>query len=308
MNFMYRQVLIILMVSFSFLFPTVGEARTLTFACGGQKLLTSAIKTLAPGDVLLVSGACNENVVIPEELVRVTIDGQGIATINGLSTSQHSVTIRGSGITIGGFTVTGGLDGINVNRNGAATISGNTIHSVGRDGISVNQGATARITNNSIQNNARVGILVNESASVRIGLLTFDGLETIPGGTGPNQIVSNAEDGIRVVRSSSAIILGNNISSNGRDGVLVYRASFSDISSNAIDSNGRHGINVGENSSVRLGEDSGTELDEEPNTTAANNNGFGIFCDLNSTLNGRLGTLSGSNGSSNSLACINSLQ
>lgn len=314
MSFKYRYFPVLSVLASSLLIPALSEARTVTFACGGQKSLSAAIRSLAPGDVILVSGLCTENVVVPEEIVRVTIDGQGSATINGPSASQASVVIRGTNITLAGFTISGGLDGINVSRNGAATLSGNVIQSTGRDGVSINQSATARVTNNVIQNNPRAGITVTESASVRVGLLTFDGLETVPGGTGPNQILGNAEDGIRIHRSSSGIILGNTISSNGRDGVLVFRAAYADISSNVINSNGRHGINVGESSAVRLGEDAGTALDEMPNTTTINNGAFGINCSLNATLNGRIGSLTGVSGASNtgllttSDVCVNSLQ
>jgi parallel beta-helix repeat protein len=184
---------------------------------------------------------------------------------------------------------------------------------VGRDGISINQNASARITSNTIQNNPRVGILVTDSSSARIGFLTFDGLETVPGGVGPNEILNNGEDGIRIIRSSSAIILSNNISNNTGNGVLVSRGSHADISSNTIDSNDRHGITVVDTSMVRLGEDSGTAVDEMPNTTVTNNAQFGITCGLNSGVRGRLGTLNGASGVWNlapegpHAPCVNSL-
>ena len=55
-----------------------GERHTLT--CGPEKTIGQAIKRLKPGDTLLVSGTCNENVDIGEEVHRITLDGQGTAS------------------------------------------------------------------------------------------------------------------------------------------------------------------------------------------------------------------------------------
>ncbi len=46
----------------------------------------------------------------------------------------------------------------------------------------------------------------------------------------------------------------------------------------AINGNGEDGIDVGENSVVHLGEDSGTNIFESANTTTSTNSGFGIKC------------------------------
>ena len=58
---------------------TVGQGQSGTHAltCGPDKTIGQAIKTLKPGDTLLVSGTCNENVTIGQEVERITLDGQG---------------------------------------------------------------------------------------------------------------------------------------------------------------------------------------------------------------------------------------
>src|SRR6476660_10590279 len=96
------------------------QSGTHTLTCGPQKTIGQAIKTLKPGDTLLVSGTCNENLAIGQEVERITLDGQGTATINGDS-SANSVTVTGRGITIRGFVITGGApQAISVSDGGSA--------------------------------------------------------------------------------------------------------------------------------------------------------------------------------------------
>ena len=62
-----------------FLWPSssVGQAPsdTHTLTCGPEKTIGQAIKMLKPGDTLLVSGTCNENLAIGQEVHRITLDG-----------------------------------------------------------------------------------------------------------------------------------------------------------------------------------------------------------------------------------------
>src|SRR5438067_801299 len=88
---------------------SVGRAQsgTHTLTCGPEKTIGQAIKTLKPGDTLLVSGTCNENLAIGQEVERIILDGQGTATVNGDS-NANAITVTGRGITIRGFVITGG--------------------------------------------------------------------------------------------------------------------------------------------------------------------------------------------------------
>src|SRR4029453_5404930 len=122
-----------------FIVATSGAA-TFQLVCGQQRTITEALRRLPPGDTLFVSGACNENVLIPEQVVNITLDGQGTATINGPDASNSTINVRGNGITIRNFaSVTGGETGILVTRGGAALIDSNVIQSTGGNGISVVQ-------------------------------------------------------------------------------------------------------------------------------------------------------------------------
>ncbi len=283
--------------------PSVGRAATIAVDCSLPGTpLQDAIDIAASRDTLNVSGTCNENVRITEQKHRITLDGQGGATINGAAGST-TVTVRGRDTTIKGFTITGGTTGIGVLRGGTARIEDNIIQNTGSDGIQVNQHSFARIIDNTIQNNPASGIQVSEGSSARIGFLS--GSDTV---ARPNDILSNGGDGIDVRRFSSARIVGNNISNNGDDGIDVKQVSHANVSDNDIDDNADEGISVSENSGVNLGSSTGNSIFQLPNSTNVNNADVGIRCSINSYANGRLGTLNGtSSATSFSGDCIDSL-
>lgn len=64
--------------------PTVQadkDSRVHVLACNAEHTLTQALRHVGPGDTLLVSGICQENVVIPAELHRITLDGRDAVRI-----------------------------------------------------------------------------------------------------------------------------------------------------------------------------------------------------------------------------------
>lgn len=281
--------------------PAAAQPHRLT--CSSQKAIGEILEILKPGDTLLVEGVCNENVFILQEIERITLDGQGLATINGPDATEPTVVVFGRGITIRGFTITGGNQGIIVQRGGDATINGNTIQYTRDFGILVTRNSHARVTNNTIQDNPGGGILVTENSSARIGFATGDDTTA-----SPNLIQDNGGPGISVVRSSNARIVGNTIKDSGAHGVSIQQGSHAQLSGNVIEGNANHGINVSQTSGVNLGRDTGTGIFDLPNTTTVLNGGFGIRCSLGGYADGRLGGLNGTSGPSGfDGTCINSL-
>jgi hypothetical protein len=270
--------------------------------CTPTKGLNASIIKLKPGDVLAVTGTCNENVVIPPQISGITIDGQGTAIINGIDTTTATLTNRGSNNTIKSLTITGGQTGIQIQRSSSATIDSVVIDGVGGTGIVVTGSSFARIINSTIQNNGNNGVSITENSSARVGFLTNNDTTA-----SPNTITGNGIRGVTVSESSTAVIIGNNISNNADDGILVNAVSHADIASNTINNNGDNGINVGRNSGVDLGADTGTSIFESPNSTTVNNAGFGLRCFINSYADRRLGTLNGASGPTDfPTGCINS--
>jgi len=277
------------LISFAALFwmlSSVGEAATIQVDCSSASL-QAAIDKAKPGDTLVVSGTCKENLVIHEEVARITLDGQGKATIDGPDAGKRTIEVRGRGITIKGFTVTGGSSGINVTVGGQAVIDGNTVQGAAGSGILVTRTSHSWIVNNTVQNNGRHGIVIGGSSYAFVGLLSPSDKTA-----SPNIVQNNGRNGIALAYSSAARIVGNTIRNNKRAGISVSRASQADISNNTIDGNGRNGIMI-QNSNVRLARRRGSRVTQLPNSTTSKNSGAGLWCSGNSSVNGRLGSLKG---------------
>ena len=57
------------------------HAATVSVDCDAGKTITAALDNVKPGDTVLVSGTCNEQVSFAPEMVRITLDGQKKTTI-----------------------------------------------------------------------------------------------------------------------------------------------------------------------------------------------------------------------------------
>lgn len=227
--------------AFLWLLPSTAQAQVKKRTCKpgvpGQTL-EQFLHELNPGDTLLLSGTCNENVVIG--LNSITIDGGGAATIVGVNPNNHFIVdVRSRGVTLKGLTITGaGENGIHVT--GRATIDGNTIHNTGSDGIGVHTNGFAQIINNWIHSNPRHGVVVAGNANAHIGVRSVG--DTV---AKPNTIENNSGNGIIVVRSSAAFIVGNDIVGNTGDGVSITQVSHAHIAKNKINDNDGDGVELG---------------------------------------------------------------
>jgi hypothetical protein len=268
--------------------------------------LQSAIDNAAPGDVILVEGTCSENFLVRNEKQRITIDGSGAgigtrATLAGNSNSP-AVNIRGKGILLRNFNISGGSNGVHVNRGSNAVVNNNVIEGSSGTGVLVDELAFAVITGNTIENHPAAGVVVAERSTARIGF-NSDG-DTV---ADANLIKNNGGFGIHVSNGSSARIVANTIQDNVNDGIQVVRDSHADIAGNGIYNNA-DGIEVGENSTVQLGEDGGTSMFEAANSSAFPNNGFGVNCVGGGSADGRLGSLAAAGGAKSfDASCIDSL-
>ena len=269
--------------------PKIG-ATTIKVDCNKGGAVGPILSRLKPGDVVLVQGTCQENILIQAELQRITLDGQRKATIKAADARRPSIQVLGREVTIKGFTVTGGSFGIAINRGATAVVDTNTIQRAANAGVEVSHNSFARIVNNTIQHNTQHGILVLGSSSVHIGVWYTD--DKVPQ---PNIIQNNGVDGIQLLRSSTARIIGNTLSLNRRNGLTVQQVSHADVAGNVFNDNGQHGILVVGNSGVNLA-DSAMRLFERSNTTTAPNGLFGIRCEVGAYVEGPLGSLSGRSG------------
>ena len=259
---------------FLYLLPSTGEAVN----CPTDSL-QAAIDAAAPWATITVTGTCSEGVFIGPGKHAITLDGGGTATINYPLTDGPTIGVAATWVTIKGFTIKGGANGIMVGFGGTAEIDSNTIENTGGCGILLSENGSAHIINNTIKDNPSTGITVNSDSSANIGSGFF--------GVGPNTIQNNGSHGIMLTRSSSASIVGNTISNNQGNGIKIQGSSVATIDGNDISGNSHSGIFATDNSGVII---------RDVNTTTVNNGAFGVGCSMGAYVEGVLGTLNGVNG------------
>src|ERR1700739_2798159 len=141
--------------------------------CDHGDSITASLQSVHRGDTEIISGTCNENVLISDPTGRyagITLDGQGTATISGPDPTLNAIELTGvSGFTIRGLTVTGGNDGIAINTGSIVAIDSVVVQNTGRHGIHFQRGSTdGYVVNSTIQNNPGNGIVINENSYVRV--------------------------------------------------------------------------------------------------------------------------------------------
>jgi parallel beta-helix repeat protein len=237
--------------------------------------LQRAIDVARPGDTIPVTGTCEENLNLSESRNRITVDGRGKAVVRGADPDQFAISVRGRGIVIRGFTITGGLDGVRIQQGGHAKVDGNTIERNVQFGIIVTEHSSAIIINNTVQYNPRIGIVVNGGSFAHIGVDSIVFSEPI---IGPNVIRYNGQ-GVQIERIASARIATNDVSFNNSYGFRIDSAGQANISSNTIDGNTADGIFVSRGSGGNLGQPTGGGVLMQPNETKIPNQGFGVRCE-----------------------------
>ncbi len=272
-------------------FSALANAATVAVDCDAGNTITAALANVKPGDTVLVSGTCKEQVSVPPEIVRITLDGQKKTTIHhpgAPAASVHAVYIRGKEITIKGFTVTGGQDGIHLSGPASTLIDGNVVVKNSGRGIHIDKGSIARILNTTVEQSGGIGIDVTGASYAYIGVF----IPRVPA-LAPNTIRNNGGPGINIERTSGAWIVGNTISNNKESGIAVHRNAQADVIANTINGNGGDGITVSYNGGVNFNSE---PRKDGPNKTMESNGGAGIKCMVGGYVDGPMGTLAGTKG------------
>jgi parallel beta-helix repeat protein len=275
----------------AFCFSAAANAASITVDCDAGNTITAALAKARPGDTILASGTCKEQVSFTPEMVRITLDGQKKTTIQhpGKSApSPHAVFIRGKDITVKGVMVVGGLDGIHLSGPASAEIENNVVSKAAGRGIHIDKGSVARVLGTVVEDSGVVGIDITGASYAYIGV-------RIPrvAALSPNTIRNNGGPGINIERSSGAWIVGNTIRDNKGSGIEVHRNAQADVVANIINANGGDGITVSYGSGVNMKSE---PRKEGANETAQDNNGVGIRCSTGGYVDGPIGTLGGKQG------------
>ena len=189
-----------------------GETRMVD--CGAGETIKATMAQAQPGDTIMITGTCNENVVVSQDSITLAGEGQDSTVIDGSNDDAAAILVKGHrNVTIKDLTVQNGLSGIKIVESGAAWLEDVTVQGSrgkeghdGGDGILVSASASAVLTGAIVaNNNAGQGIFVLNSSSVFIASnVVVEGV-TLPQAS--LQANNNGDFGIHVLTSSAIHIL-----------------------------------------------------------------------------------------------------
>lgn len=240
-----------------------------------DQTLGQALQAANPGDIIQISGTCQETVTITTN--DLTLDGQGSAIIDGGGNEpgvflQGAITIDGAQrVAIRGLTVQNGPDGILATRGAAVTLTDLVLQNNADDGIQIMLNSTADMSGMiTSMGNADDGILVLDAASLHI----TDGTVTAR---------ENGDDGLSVFGSSALRITNSTVQleQNGTtdpagDGLVI-------LSTSTMNTTGEGMVQIVANQNANRGmviSSSATLLFNVPSSTILTNNGLdglGVF-------------------------------
>jgi hypothetical protein len=258
------------------------QAANLSVNCDKHESIRKALHRLATTNpqgpnTITVSGSCNGNFVI-QSLDRLTLITKKGASISDRSNGTLAVVdIEDSrSVTVQGFTINGGGQGILCNTASVCYLTGNKIQGLdGGFGVNVVRGSRAFLERNVIQNWAR-GAFIDQSAEV------FSSNDVIQGNGGSAIVVINRSyfesvnshldnNGFGIEAGGSGVYIGGGtISGNSTDGIRVLAASEAIFQGPTITANGGFGVQVKDGSFAGFlaasitGNLSGLDVDCEP--------------------------------------------
>lgn len=237
-----------------------GQATDLKVNCNGMGALSTingALKKLNPlgPNTVTVSGTCNENVVI-QGFDRLRLIATPGASINDASGGTATVLdiIDSQRITVQGFAINGGGEGVVCEDFSLCRLSGNTVQGSSDSGVVV-VNSRAILQGDVIQNNAADGLDVLQFADVTTSGVTVQGNQSLGVRVAAHStlvahnttVQSNADSGMLAVDNSTIILFGGTIRNNAGDGVSVSAASlvrFSAFASSIVTNNFRSGVDI----------------------------------------------------------------
>jgi Right handed beta helix region len=244
-------------------------AANLTVNCDRKEKIQKAVKLLAATNpqgpnTITVLGRCKGNFVIRgmDHLTLITKTGASITDRSGGTLSVVDIE-DSQRVTLQGFTINGGAQGILCSTASLCYLTGNTIQGPGGFGINVIKGSRAFLESNVIEDWGR-GAFIDSggqvfssndvfqsnggSALVILAAAYFESLNskfdnngvgidaggtlTLRGGT----ISGNSSDGIRLL-SGKAVFLGPTITGNGGVGVHLEDGAFAGFLAASITGN-----------------------------------------------------------------------
>ena len=257
------------------------QAANLHVNCDKHGSISQALSLLAKTNPLgpnrvIVLGGCNENLVI-RSMDRLTLVTETGASITDRSEGTLAVVdIEDSQrVTLQGFTIKGGAQGILCSTASLCYLTGNTVQAAVAHGVSVLAGSNAFLESNVIQNNGGRGSVADRAARVFSSNDIFQGNATegvavfVSYFEASNSSILNNAVGIKV-GTATLRLLGTTISGNGGDGVTLLAGTSAVFLFSTITGNGGNGVYLNGGSLAAFldtgvtGNKSGLDVDCEP--------------------------------------------
>ncbi len=244
------------------------QAANLTVNCDKKETIHKAVKLLANANpqgpnTIFVAGSCRENIVV-QSMDRLTLITKNGASIRDRSNGTLAVVdVEDShSVTVQGFTIIGGVGGVNCGSASVCYLTGNTIEAGGVGvsggsrsflesnvienggrGATVEGGSQMSSSNDVFQTNGAQGIVLEGSYFLASnssvlnngsGILAASSNLSLLGGT----VSGSVGNGI-TMRAGSTVAFRNSaiVTGNGGDGVHLEDASFAGFQSATVTGN-----------------------------------------------------------------------
>jgi hypothetical protein len=142
------------------------QAASLSVNCDKHESIKKVLRLLATTNpqgpnTITISGSCKGNFVIKsmDRLKLITKKGASITDRSGGTLAVVDIE-DSQRVTLQGFTINGGAEGIQCNTASVCYLTGNTIQGPGRFGVNVIGGSRAFLENNVIQNWGRGSFVI----------------------------------------------------------------------------------------------------------------------------------------------------
>ncbi len=240
-------------------------AAPITVNCGKGGSINATLASLANagntrGVTIFVTGICRENVSIAG-FDHLTLQARPVAGIQDASNGNAPVvSIHASyDVTLQGFTVKGGSDGIVCDQVSYCTLYLNIIQQSGWDGVNFYHSHGIVIRNN-ISSNAQTGVdvlngstvdaisnTVNNNGQYGIAASNGSAVDTVS-----DTISGNGAAGIVVLPGSSLVAQQDTVQNNSGQGIWVLKAAAIRVFDLTITGNGLAGIDLSQHSSAAI--------------------------------------------------------
>src|SRR6266478_6101678 len=235
----------------------LAQAANLTVNCDNKETIHKAVKLLANTNpqgpnTISVAGSCRENIVI-QSMDRLTLITKKGASITDRSNgSLVVVDIEDShSVTVQGFTIIGGAQGILCNTASVCYLTGNTIQDGAGSGVGVGRGSHAFLESNVIQNyNGGRGATVDDGSQMFSSNDIFQGNELgVVLGDGVYFAASNysiLNNGVGILAAASNLLIhGGTISGSIGNGMTMLAGTTVVFRNGAtVTGNGGDGVHL----------------------------------------------------------------